>query len=233
MPISGASACMRSTSMARPVWSKEMDALEYRHGWGSGASPILHEDRLYIVNDNDGQSFLAAYDKRTGEELMRVDRDEGSNWATPFIWENNLRTEIITAGSDQGALVRPGRRAAVGTDRHDLDHRADAVCRARPAVRQLRLPLRSGAAGVRHPARRDRRHHAAGRPRPQRVHRVVESEARNLQHVVARVRRLPLHAARPRLPDLHGRPHRPRGVFAEADRAARHRVHRLAVGLQR
>ena len=84
-----------------PVWSQELEPLEYRHGWGSGASPVLHEDRLYIVNDNDGQSFLAAYDKRTGEEVLHVDREEGSNWSTPFIWENNLRTEIITAGTDK------------------------------------------------------------------------------------------------------------------------------------
>ena len=84
-----------------PVWSQELEPLEYRHGWGSGASPVLHEDRLYIVNDNDGQSFLAAYDKRTGDEVLHVDREEGSNWSTPFIWENNLRTEIITAGTDK------------------------------------------------------------------------------------------------------------------------------------
>ena len=84
-----------------PVWSKEMEPLEYRHGWGGGASPVVHDDRLYIVNDNDSQSFLAAYDKRTGEEVLHVDREEGSNWATPFIWENNVRTEIVTAGSDK------------------------------------------------------------------------------------------------------------------------------------
>ena len=84
-----------------PVWSRELEALEYRAGWGSGASPVLHEDRLYIVNDNEGQSFLAAYDKRTGDEVLHVDREEGSNWASPFIWENNVRTEIVTAGSDK------------------------------------------------------------------------------------------------------------------------------------
>ena len=84
-----------------PVWSRDLEALEYRAGWGSGASPILHDDRIYIVNDNEGQSFLAAFDKRTGEEVLRIDREEGSNWATPFIWENNVRTEIVTAGTDK------------------------------------------------------------------------------------------------------------------------------------
>ena len=84
-----------------PVWSQEMEPLDYRHGWGGGASPVLHGDRLYLVNDNEGQSFIAAYDKRTGAELWRVDRDEGSNWSTPFVWENDVRTEIVTAGTDK------------------------------------------------------------------------------------------------------------------------------------
>ena len=32
-------------------------------------------------------------------EVWRVDRDEESNWATPFVWENEQRTEIVTAGT--------------------------------------------------------------------------------------------------------------------------------------
>ena len=41
----------------RPVWSKPMGPFKFRNGWGSAASPILHEDRLFIVNDNDTQSI--------------------------------------------------------------------------------------------------------------------------------------------------------------------------------
>jgi outer membrane protein assembly factor BamB len=81
------------------VWSKPMDPFKTRYGWGTGASPVLYKDRLYIVNDNDQQSFLAAYDKRTGAEVMRVLRDEGTNWATPFVWEHDGRAEIVTSGS--------------------------------------------------------------------------------------------------------------------------------------
>ena len=49
-----------------PVWSKPLGPFKTRNGWGTAASPVLHRDRIYIVNDNDEQSFLAAYDKRTG-----------------------------------------------------------------------------------------------------------------------------------------------------------------------
>ena len=85
----------------RAVWSKPMDAFKVRSSWASAGSPVLYKDRLYIVNDNDEQSFLAAFDKRTGAEIWRVNRAEGTNWTTPFVWENDQRTEIVTSGSDK------------------------------------------------------------------------------------------------------------------------------------
>lgn len=85
----------------KPVWSKKFDAVAMRNGWGTAASPILHRGRLYIVNDNDTASFIAAFDARTGRELWRTARDERSNWATPFIWERPGETQIITSGTDK------------------------------------------------------------------------------------------------------------------------------------
>ncbi len=81
------------------IWKRSLEPVKTRYGWGSAASPVLHGDRLYFVNDNDEQSYLLALDKRTGDEVWRVDRDEKSNWATPYIWENELRTEIVTPGT--------------------------------------------------------------------------------------------------------------------------------------
>jgi outer membrane protein assembly factor BamB len=84
----------------RPVWSKPMPAPKMRMGWGTAASPVLHDGRLFIVNDNDERSFVAAFDARTGNEVWRTERDgERSNWSTPLVWRNELRTEIVTTGS--------------------------------------------------------------------------------------------------------------------------------------
>ncbi len=81
------------------LWSKRWESVETRFGWGTAASPVLHGDRVYVVNDNEKQSFLVALDKKTGEQIWRVDREEGSNWATPFVWKNEKRTEIVTPGT--------------------------------------------------------------------------------------------------------------------------------------
>ncbi|MDA1272452.1 MAG: PQQ-binding-like beta-propeller repeat protein [Verrucomicrobia bacterium] len=83
------------------IWSKNFEVFPTRYGWGTAASPVLHNNRLYIVNDNDKQSFLVALDPSTGNEIWRVNRDEPSNWATPYIWENHERTEIVTPGRNK------------------------------------------------------------------------------------------------------------------------------------
>jgi len=85
----------------RVLWSQTFDLVDIRAGWGTAASPVLHGDRLYLINDNDDQSFLVALSKETGAELWRVNRDEGSNWSTPYVWENDLRTELVTTGTDK------------------------------------------------------------------------------------------------------------------------------------
>lgn len=83
----------------RELWSREWGSFEMDWNWGTSASPVLHGDRLFLVNDNAEQSFLVALDTRTGKDVWRVERDEKSNWSNPFVWQNDRRTELVTAGS--------------------------------------------------------------------------------------------------------------------------------------
>lgn len=83
----------------RRLWSTNWPPVKTRNRWGSAASPVLHGDRLFIVNDNDEESFVVALDSKTGRQVWRSERDEKSNWATPYIWQNEQRTELITPGT--------------------------------------------------------------------------------------------------------------------------------------
>jgi outer membrane protein assembly factor BamB len=83
----------------KQLWSKKLGTFRTKLGWGTAASPVLHKDRLIVVHDNEDDSFMIALDAKTGNELWRVARDEKSNWATPFVWENELRTELVTNGT--------------------------------------------------------------------------------------------------------------------------------------
>src|SRR5690606_37266955 len=44
------------------VWMQNIAPRETRYGWGTAASPVLHGDRLYLVNDNEEESYLEAFD---------------------------------------------------------------------------------------------------------------------------------------------------------------------------
>jgi outer membrane protein assembly factor BamB len=85
----------------KPLWSQKYGPFNMRFGWGTAASPVLHEGRVYIVDDNDEQSFLVALDKKTGKQIWRVERNEKSNWATPYIWNSGRRTELVTPGTNR------------------------------------------------------------------------------------------------------------------------------------
>ena len=80
------------------AWKKDLGKYRSAYNWGTASSPVLHGDRIFIVNDNEEHSFVTAIDTKTGKQIWQVERDEKSNWATPYIWENDLRTELITCG---------------------------------------------------------------------------------------------------------------------------------------
>lgn len=80
------------------LWSKSWDVVPTQLDWGTGASPVLHEDRIYVVNDNEKASYIVALDKLTGKEAWKTDRAEKSNWVTPVVWNSGKRTEIVTCG---------------------------------------------------------------------------------------------------------------------------------------
>ncbi|MEX2114812.1 MAG: PQQ-binding-like beta-propeller repeat protein [Pirellulales bacterium] len=82
------------------LWEKKLEPKKMRFGWGTATSPVVYEGKLFIVNDNDEDAYLLGLDARTGEELFRVAREgEKSNWATPYIWKNSQRVELITPGT--------------------------------------------------------------------------------------------------------------------------------------
>ncbi|MBW3543242.1 MAG: PQQ-like beta-propeller repeat protein, partial [Planctomycetes bacterium] len=65
------------------------------------ASPALHGDTLVVNWDHEGQSFVAAFDKRTGRERWKVERDEVTSWSSPIIVEHDGRSQVIVSGTSR------------------------------------------------------------------------------------------------------------------------------------
>jgi outer membrane protein assembly factor BamB len=86
------------------VWKRSWPPQPIYLDFGTGSSPIVHDGRVYLLQDSERESYLTALDARTGRDVWRVPRTERStfnrtsSWSTPFIWTNSTRTEIVTTG---------------------------------------------------------------------------------------------------------------------------------------
>jgi outer membrane protein assembly factor BamB len=80
------------------LWQKDLGAFKTLNDWGTGSSPVIYKDVLYIQVDNEENSFMIALDAATGNEKWKVNRDEKTNYSTPVIWKNKLATELVTTG---------------------------------------------------------------------------------------------------------------------------------------
>jgi outer membrane protein assembly factor BamB len=85
------------------VWEKDLGDMQTRNGFGEGSTPALYGDSLVVQWDEEGPSFAAAFDKNTGEERWRRDRDERTSWATPLVIDVGGRAQAITSATN---LVR-------------------------------------------------------------------------------------------------------------------------------
>ena len=85
------------------VWRKDLGDKKMRNEFGEGSTPALHGNTLVVVWDHfvPGASFVVALDKRTGDELWRVKRDEIDTWATPLILEHDGRAQVVVSGMNR------------------------------------------------------------------------------------------------------------------------------------
>ena len=88
------------------TWNTKLESNPIYLDFGTGSSPALAGNLLVVVSDNEKQQYIAGFDKQTGKQVWRTDRDLGgkgqpvqrSGWATPFIWQHPQRSEIVAVG---------------------------------------------------------------------------------------------------------------------------------------
>ncbi len=81
------------------VWNVGNDKLGTFAGpWGTAACPVLVGDLVVQNCDSDKDSFIAAFDKKTGEQKWRTARPEVRGWSTPILLNVDGRDELILNG---------------------------------------------------------------------------------------------------------------------------------------
>ncbi len=86
------------------LWKKDFGVLDSAFfmvptaQWGFASSPIIHEDTVIVQADVLENSFLAALDVRTGEEIWRTPREDVPTWSTPTVHVGETRTQVLING---------------------------------------------------------------------------------------------------------------------------------------
>ncbi|MHC4400139.1 MAG: outer membrane protein assembly factor BamB family protein [Planctomycetota bacterium] len=84
----------------RLIWRHDLGPFSYHLGWGAASSPIVYGDSVILNCDHDGESFLLALHRQSGQPKWRTPRPQSPpSYSTPICWETGGQTQIVVAGS--------------------------------------------------------------------------------------------------------------------------------------
>ncbi|MCO8122136.1 PQQ-binding-like beta-propeller repeat protein [Stieleria sp. TO1_6] len=78
---------------------------QYKYGYA--ASPLVYRDSVIINADFDGQSFLAAVDRRTGKPIWKVKRPGKTSFSSPIVANIAQRDQLLLSGGEMVAAYSP------------------------------------------------------------------------------------------------------------------------------
>jgi outer membrane protein assembly factor BamB len=80
-------------------WEKDLGDMNILMTFGEGSSPTVSGDTVVVVWDHEGDSFVYALNKRSGEVLWQKSRDERTSWATPAVAEHEGKKQVIVSAT--------------------------------------------------------------------------------------------------------------------------------------
>jgi outer membrane protein assembly factor BamB len=87
------------------LWKQDLGVLDagwfydVDYQWEYGSSPIIYKNLVIVQADIQKNSFIAAYDIKSGKLVWKTPREELSSWGTPTIYEGKQRADLITNGT--------------------------------------------------------------------------------------------------------------------------------------
>lgn len=78
------------------LWSRELGSFE--GPWGTAASPIIVRNMVIQNCDADGEAYLIAVDKFSGDTIWKTNRPVNRGWSTPVLVRTDETEEIVLNG---------------------------------------------------------------------------------------------------------------------------------------
>lgn len=83
----------------KELWRQELGSYATGNAFGTASSLVAHDGLVFVQNDNDENSFIAAFNAESGEQIWRQQRESKTSWASPFIWNHAGGQELVACGS--------------------------------------------------------------------------------------------------------------------------------------
>lgn len=79
------------------LWTRNLG--DFKNPYNMASSPIVCGDKVIVVCDHDGPSFITAVDKSTGEIKWKITRKSGLGFATPTVINFRNKKQIVQNAS--------------------------------------------------------------------------------------------------------------------------------------
>ncbi len=86
------------------IWKKDLGPMDSGYfavpsaQWGFASSPVIHDGKVIVLCDVQTNSFLAAFELGSGQEVWRAPRADVPTWGTPTVVQSRERTQIVVNG---------------------------------------------------------------------------------------------------------------------------------------
>ncbi len=91
----------------RKQWEQPLGP--FQDEFGASSSPVLVEGKVILNEDHDLNSFLVAFDARSGRTVWKRARPEAvRSYSTPAVWAREGRKELLVAGALELSAYDPG-----------------------------------------------------------------------------------------------------------------------------
>ncbi len=108
------------THDGKEVWTKSLSKEygKFVNKFGLSGSPVQTENAVIVLIDDEGPSYLVAFNKADGKILWKTDRTSRSSWSSPALLtiEGKPQVVISSAGSIDGYDPSTGKLLWTSTE---------------------------------------------------------------------------------------------------------------------
>ena len=88
------------------LWEKDLGDMQVAMAFGEGTSPVVHNNKVIVLWDHEGQSKIITLNIENGNEVWTKNRDEATTSVTPIV--------VNVEGKDQ--IIVPGKNKSIAYD---------------------------------------------------------------------------------------------------------------------